>query len=107
LGGIENPVKKQGDLEEGEVDDADGHENKEASEALPATQLEIAKHRFRLRGIRRRQLAGPHANAKIVVLTHTAFTLGTFIGVINPAWIAKNWSGLLVAANVYGSFPAI
>ncbi|KAI1501354.1 hypothetical protein F5X99DRAFT_204008 [Biscogniauxia marginata] len=32
--------------------------DKEATEALPATQLEIDKHRFRLRGIRTQQLPG-------------------------------------------------
>jgi hypothetical protein len=32
--------------------------DKEAIEALPATQLEIDKHRFRLRGIRIQQLPG-------------------------------------------------
>ena len=41
-----------------EVDDTDDPIDKEATEALPATQLEIDKHRFRLRGIRTRQLAG-------------------------------------------------
>ncbi|KAG4438643.1 hypothetical protein IFR05_005887 [Cadophora sp. M221] len=35
-----------------EVDDTDDPMDKEATEALPATQLEIDKHRFRLRGIR-------------------------------------------------------
>jgi hypothetical protein len=32
--------------------------DKEATEALPATQLEIDNHHFRLRGIRTQQLAG-------------------------------------------------
>lgn len=41
-----------------EVDDADDPENKEATETLPATQLEINEHRFRLRGIRDQKLAG-------------------------------------------------
>jgi len=36
------------------------------------------------------------------VLTHAAFVLGILFGVIDPAWIAKNWSGLLVATNAYG-----
>lgn len=44
-----------------EVADADDPEDKEATEALPATQPEIPKideHRFRLRGVRVRQLPG-------------------------------------------------
>ena len=40
------------------VDDTDDSEDKEATEALPAAQLEVDKHRFRLRGIGARQLAG-------------------------------------------------
>jgi hypothetical protein len=42
------------------INDTDDPKDKEATEALPAAQLEIDKHRFRLRGIRARQLAGPH-----------------------------------------------
>jgi hypothetical protein len=42
----------------GEKDDAHDPETKEATEAQPATQLKTDKHRFRLRGIRSRQLAG-------------------------------------------------
>ncbi|KAF8846493.1 hypothetical protein BDZ45DRAFT_454874 [Acephala macrosclerotiorum] len=49
------PVGDQQDLVEV---DADGPEDKEATEALPATQPEIDEHRFRLRGIRTRLLAG-------------------------------------------------
>jgi hypothetical protein len=41
-----------------EVDDTDDPTDKEATEALPATQLEIDKHRSRLRGIRTQQLPG-------------------------------------------------
>jgi hypothetical protein len=41
-----------------EVDDMDDPMDKEATEALPATQLEIDKHRFRLLGIRTQQLSG-------------------------------------------------
>jgi hypothetical protein len=42
-------VGEQQDLVE--VDDADDPKDKEATEALPATQLEVDKHRrFRLRG---------------------------------------------------------
>jgi hypothetical protein len=44
-----------------EVDVADDPEDKEATEALPAAQPkipEIDEHRFRLRGVRARQLAG-------------------------------------------------
>ncbi|TVY20055.1 7-dehydrocholesterol reductase [Lachnellula arida] len=36
------------------------------------------------------------------VLTHIAIASGVFFQVIDPAWIAKNWSGLIVAANSYG-----
>jgi 7-dehydrocholesterol reductase len=36
------------------------------------------------------------------VLTHIALASGVFFRVIDPAWIAKNWSGLLVATNSYG-----
>lgn len=41
-----------------EVVDADDPENKGATKALLATQLEIDEHRFRLRGIRTQPLAG-------------------------------------------------
>jgi hypothetical protein len=41
-----------------EVDDTDDPMDKEATETLPATQLEIDKHRFRLREIRTQQLPG-------------------------------------------------
>jgi hypothetical protein len=41
-----------------EVDATDDPLDKEATKALPATELGIDKHRFRLRGIRTRQLAG-------------------------------------------------
>jgi len=41
-----------------EVDDTDNPIDKEATAALPATQLGIDKHRFRLRGVRVRQLPG-------------------------------------------------
>ena len=41
-----------------EVDDTTDPMDKEATEALPATQLEIDNHHFRLRGIRTQQLAG-------------------------------------------------
>ena len=40
------------------VDDTDDSMDKEATETLPATQLEIDKHRFRLRGIRTQQPPG-------------------------------------------------
>jgi 7-dehydrocholesterol reductase len=36
------------------------------------------------------------------VFTHIAFILGIYFQMIDPACIAKNWSGLLVAANAYG-----
>ncbi|PVH67637.1 hypothetical protein DL98DRAFT_639498 [Cadophora sp. DSE1049] len=41
-----------------EVNDTDDRMDKEATEALPATQLEIDKLHFRLRGIRTQQLPG-------------------------------------------------
>jgi hypothetical protein len=41
-----------------EVDDTGDPMDKEATEALPATQLEIDHHYFRLRGIRTQQLPG-------------------------------------------------
>jgi hypothetical protein len=41
-----------------EVDDTDDPMDKEATEALPATQLEIDRHRLRLRGTRTQRLAG-------------------------------------------------
>jgi hypothetical protein len=63
-GGVE--IQQQGELagwpavgdqqNQAEVDDTDDPMDKEATEALPATQLEIDKHRFRLCGIRTRQL---------------------------------------------------
>ena len=40
------------------INDTDDPKDKEATEAQPATYLEIDKHRFRLRGIRARQRAG-------------------------------------------------
>jgi 7-dehydrocholesterol reductase len=36
------------------------------------------------------------------ILTHIALGLGVFHRLIDPTWIAKNWSGLLVAINAYG-----
>ena len=44
-----------------EVDDTDDPIDKEAAEALSATQLEIDRHRFRLRGIRTQQPPGRQA----------------------------------------------
>jgi 7-dehydrocholesterol reductase len=35
-------------------------------------------------------------------ITHVAFAVATFTGIIDPAIIAKNWEGLLVAVNIYG-----
>jgi hypothetical protein len=65
-GGVE--IRQQGELagwpavgdqqNQVEVDDTDDPTDKEATEALPATQLEIDKHRSRLRGIRTQQLPG-------------------------------------------------
>jgi hypothetical protein len=63
-GGVE--IRQQGELvgwpavgdqqSQAEVDDTDDPMDKEATEALPALQLEIDKHHFRLRGIRTQQL---------------------------------------------------
>jgi 7-dehydrocholesterol reductase len=36
------------------------------------------------------------------VVTHIAFAASALFGVIDPAWIAKNWSGLIFATNSYG-----
>jgi 7-dehydrocholesterol reductase len=35
-------------------------------------------------------------------VTHIAIGYGIFLGFIDPAWVAKNWAGLLVAVNSYG-----
>lgn len=35
-------------------------------------------------------------------VTHTLFAVSALFGLINPAIIANNWQGLLVAANVFG-----
>jgi hypothetical protein len=45
------------------VNDADNPDGNEATEALPATQLDIEKYYVRLRGIRARQLAGLQTEA--------------------------------------------
>jgi hypothetical protein len=65
-GGVE--IRQQGELagwpavgdqqNQAEVDDTDNPMDKEVTEALPAKQLEIDNHHFRLRGIRTQQLAG-------------------------------------------------
>lgn len=36
------------------------------------------------------------------ILTHLALVFGVFFQVIDPAWIAKNSAGLLIAINSYG-----
>lgn len=36
------------------------------------------------------------------ILTHVVLFYGVLLRIIDPAWIAKNWPGLLVAANCYG-----
>lgn len=36
------------------------------------------------------------------VLTHVMAVAAVVAGVLDPAYIAKNWNGLMVAANVYG-----
>jgi 7-dehydrocholesterol reductase len=36
------------------------------------------------------------------VVTHALFTAAVLYGVLDPAIIANNWAGLLVATNVYG-----
>ncbi|KAH6667260.1 hypothetical protein B0J14DRAFT_659238 [Halenospora varia] len=66
VGGVE--IRQQGELagwpavgdqqNKSEVDNTDDSMDKEATKALPATQLEIDKHRIRLRGIRTQQLPG-------------------------------------------------
>jgi 7-dehydrocholesterol reductase len=38
------------------------------------------------------------------VVTHVLFAVAVLSGVLDPAIIAKNWAGLLVAANFYGYF---
>jgi hypothetical protein len=43
-----------------EVEDANDHEDKEATEALLVAQSKIDKQRYRLHGVRTRQLAGHH-----------------------------------------------
>lgn len=35
-------------------------------------------------------------------LTHAAYAATSFIGLLDPAIIARNWEGLLVTVNVYG-----
>jgi 7-dehydrocholesterol reductase len=41
------------------------------------------------------------------VITHAMAVAATMAGALDPAIIAKNWPGLLVAANVYGYILAI
>lgn len=36
------------------------------------------------------------------IVTHIAYVAASYFGLINPAFLAQNWAGLLVAANVYG-----
>jgi 7-dehydrocholesterol reductase len=36
------------------------------------------------------------------VVAHVAFVVAVLYGLLNPAIIATNWAGLLVAANIYG-----
>jgi 7-dehydrocholesterol reductase len=36
------------------------------------------------------------------VVAHIVFVVAVLYGLLNPAIIATNWAGLLVAANVYG-----
>lgn len=44
-----------------------------------------------------------HTNGLLAwVATHVVVVLAVYFGVIDPAWMAKNWAGLLVAANAYG-----
>jgi 7-dehydrocholesterol reductase len=38
------------------------------------------------------------------VVTHLLFATAVILGLLDPAIIAKNWAGLLVAANIYGYF---
>jgi 7-dehydrocholesterol reductase len=37
-------------------------------------------------------------------VTHATFGAASLTGILDPAIIAKNWQGLLVAANIYGFF---
>lgn len=44
-----------------------------------------------------------HTNGLLAwVVAHVAFVVAVLYGLLNPAIIATNWAGLLVAANVYG-----
>ncbi|KAI5813175.1 ergosterol biosynthesis ERG4/ERG24 family-domain-containing protein [Pyronema omphalodes] len=36
------------------------------------------------------------------VVSHAAYAIGSYYGVIHPALIARNWEGLIVAFNMYG-----
>lgn len=40
-------------------------------------------------------------------ITHLLFAVAVVQGWLDPAWIAKNWAGLFVAANVYGYLLAV
>lgn len=40
-------------------------------------------------------------------ITHVLYIGGSFMGVLDPALIAKHWEGLLVAVNTYGFILAI
>jgi 7-dehydrocholesterol reductase len=39
-------------------------------------------------------------------ITHLLFLTATVLGFLDPAIIAKNWSGIFIAANAYGFFLA-
>jgi 7-dehydrocholesterol reductase len=36
------------------------------------------------------------------IVSHVAWAVGSYIGLIDPALIARNWPGLIVAFNIYG-----
>jgi len=40
-------------------------------------------------------------------VTHIAYAAGSYFGLLDPAIIAKNWEGLLVAFNMYGYILAL
>jgi hypothetical protein len=82
-GGVE--IRQQGELagdqqNQAEVDDTDDPMDKEATEALPTTQLEIDNHHFRLRGIRTQQLAGRQTKTTSTELYGAKIQTGLILG---------------------------
>jgi 7-dehydrocholesterol reductase len=41
------------------------------------------------------------------IVTHAAYAIASYFGWMDPAIIAKNWEGLLIAFNLYGYFLAL